>query len=85
MKNLTGIGIFFIFLGFLFVAVGSLFQEAGKTRVAGGTNSGTKIAVGGFIGPIPFGWANDKRLFYPLIVFLGAMAVLWMAWQMMNK
>lgn len=67
------------------VAVGSLFQEAGKTKGTSGATGATKVAVGGFIGPIPFGWANDKRLFYPLIVFLGAMAVLWIVRQMMNK
>ncbi len=82
MKNLVGIGLFFIFLGFLLVAVGSLFQDAGKTKAETSGRANTKIAVGGFIGPIPFGWANDKRLFYPLIVFLGAMAVLWIVRQM---
>lgn len=84
MKNLVGVGIFFIFLGFLLVAVGSLFQDAGKTKTASGP-SGTKVAIGGFIGPIPFGWANDKRLFYPLMGVLIALAVFWVAWQLMNK
>lgn len=83
MKQLAGIGLFFIFLGFLLVVLGSLL-DATKTKSGSGT-SGPKIAVGGFIGPIPFGWANDKRLFYPLIVFLGAMAVLWIVWQMTRR
>ena len=83
MKHLVGIGIFFIFLGFLFVIGGSLFQEAKTKNTA--TNTGTKIAIGGFIGPIPFGWANDKRLFYPLMGFLIVMAVLWIVWQMINR
>ena len=88
MKQLVTIGIFFIFLGFLFAVLGSLFQESGKetgkTKTAGGFG-GTKIAFGGFIGPIPFGWANDRRLLYPLMGFLTVMALVWIVWQMMQR
>jgi len=33
-------------------------------------NKDTKVAVGGFIGFIPFGFANDKRLLWALIAFM---------------
>lgn len=77
MKNLVGIGIFLIILGFVVVTIGSLTDSRQKT-------TGMKIAIGGFIGPIPFGWANDKRLFYPLMGLMIALAVFWIAWQMMR-
>ena len=80
MKNLVGIGIFFIFLGFILVAASSLFQQTGTS----GTGN-AKIAWGGFIGPIPFGWANDKRLFYPLMGFFTLMMMLWIVWQLMQR
>ena len=46
-------GVVLIFLGFLLVLIGSLLA-CGRGE--------TKVAVGGFIGPIPFGWANDPRM-----------------------
>ena len=51
--QLLSLGILIILVGFAIVVIGSLT----------GTQKGdTKIAVGGFIGFIPFGFANDKRL-----------------------
>ena len=35
----------------------------------------TKVAVGGFIGFIPFGFANDKRLLWALISFMAVALV----------
>lgn len=75
MKNLVGIGIFLIILGFVVVTIGSLTDGRQKS-------TGTKVAIGGFIGPIPFGWANDKRLFYPLMGLMIALAVFWIVWQL---
>lgn len=75
MKNLVGIGIFLIILGFVVVTIGSLTENRQKS-------TGTKVAIGGFIGPIPFGWANDKQLFYPLMGVLIALAVFWIVWQL---
>jgi len=37
----------------------------------------TKVAVGGFIGPIPFGFFNDKSMFYLLISLMIFVAVIW--------
>lgn len=53
MQNLIGIGILFIIIGFIIVFFGAL---------SGSKDSKAKVAVGGFIGPIPFGFGNDKQL-----------------------
>ena len=59
MKQLVPIGILIIFIGIILVFIGALSQ------IKDGKN--TKIAVGGFIGFIPFGFANDKRMLYFVI------------------
>ena len=59
MKQLVPIGILIIFIGIILIFIGALSQ------IKDGKN--TKIAVGGFIGFIPFGFANDKRMLYFVI------------------
>lgn len=51
--KLVEAGLLFILVGFAFVIIGGLTGSQAK---------GTKVAVGGFIGPIPFGFANDPRM-----------------------
>ncbi len=85
MKHLISTGLFLIVLGFLLVIAGSLLQESRAKQGGTGKATGPKIAVGGFIGPVPFGWANDKRLFYPLVGLLAAMMIFWIVWQMMQR
>lgn len=66
--NLTSLGIFIIFIGFALVFIGALTQAfTGK--------SDTKVAVGGFIGFIPFGFANDKRMMWILIALMAVVLV----------
>lgn len=54
MQNLISIGIIVIFIGILLVVIGSLISGKGES----------KWAVGGFIGPIPFGIFNDARMMW---------------------
>ena len=62
-QNLVSLGILIIIVGFALVFIGALTQAfAGK--------SDTKIAVGGFIGFIPFGFGNDKRMVWALIALM---------------
>lgn len=62
MENqLISIGILVILVGFALVFIGALTS----------TQKDTKVAVGGFIGFIPFGFGNDKRLVWALIVLMG--------------
>ena len=71
MKDLVSIGVIVVFIGFLIIFIGALSQS--KTD--------TKVAVGGFIGFIPFGFANDRRMMYFVI---GLMAVFLVFWVWMN-
>ena len=67
--NLIAIGLAFILIGFALVFFGALFSS-----------SNSKVAVGGFLGPIPFGFANDKRLLYWVMGLTALVFVLW--WMM---
>ena len=60
--NLTSIGIIIILIGFVLVFIGAL---------SGTQSKDTKVAVGGFIGFIPFGFSNDKRMVWVLIGLMG--------------
>ena len=63
--NMASLGILVILIGFALVFIGALTQAfTGK--------SDTKVAVGGFIGFIPFGFGNYKRI---VLAFIALMAV----------
>lgn len=68
MKNLILIGILIIFIGIITVFIGALTQMK---------SSDTKVAVGGIIGFIPFGFANDKRLLYFVISLTAILFIFW--------
>ena len=59
--DLTSIGILVIFIGFIIVFIGTLMQSQ---------KSDAKVAVGGFIGFIPFGFVNDKRMLWVLLAVM---------------
>ena len=67
---LVNIGILVIFIGFILVVLGLLNSSK--------DSSNTKIAVGGFIGFIPFGFGNDKNLVRFLVLLSAVMFLLWM-------
>ena len=68
MEQLMGIGTLLIIIGFIAIFIGSL--NASK-------DSKTKVAVGGFIGFIPFGFGNDKNLVWLATIISVVMVVLW--------
>lgn len=76
MQYLIPLGIIFLFLGTIFVIMGTFTQakEPGK-------ESSVKVGVGGFIGPIPFGFANDKKVMYAVVSLMVVLIILyiWMA------
>ncbi len=59
--SLIRTGFFVILIGFILVFFGALSSSNTKD---------TKVAVGGFIGFIPFGFANDKRMMWVLVAFM---------------
>ena len=68
-ERLVGIGIAVVFIGLIIIFTGAL---------AGKESSKTKVAVGGFIGFIPFGFGNDRKMVWlavitslaPFIIFM---------------
>ena len=50
-QEFIALGIFLIFVGFILVFIGAL-----------GEAKETKFAVGGFVGPFPFGFASDPGM-----------------------
>jgi len=52
------VGIGLIFLGILVLIIGSIL---------GGHEGKVEYGIGGFIGPIPFGWASSRPMLYVVI------------------
>jgi uncharacterized membrane protein len=67
-NNLILLGIIFVFLGFILLFIGSLM---------GAKTGDSKVAVVGLLGPIPFGFGNDKRLFLIALSIAVALMVVW--------
>ncbi len=61
--NFITLGIMLVFIGFILLFIGSM----GKGDV--------KVGVGGFIGPIPFGWANDPEMMKWIIGLTAVIAI----------
>ena len=72
MDQIVSLGILIIVIGFIVVFFGALKSS---------NDSNTKVAVGGFIGFIPFGFGNDKRMVW----FVTALsAVIFLVWAIFN-
>ena len=71
MSWLLKIGMGLILLGVVFIFLSSI-QLAGKEK-----ESKTKIAVGGLIGPIPFGFGNDKDWVRFVVFIVVVIFVIW--------
>ncbi len=67
-QNLIPIGILLIFLGFILIFIGSL---------ASAKTGESKVSVVGLIGPFPFGFGTDKRLFIVTLVIAVVLMVIW--------
>ncbi len=68
-NNLIAFGILFVLLGFILLFIGAL---------AGAKTGESKVAVVGLLGPIPFGFGNDKRLFVITLAIAVALMVVWL-------
>jgi len=70
MESLMSIGLILLLIGFIFIIISSFSSSIkGQTEV--------KSAGLIFIGPIPIGWASDKKMFYILIGFSLLLIILW--------
>ncbi len=68
------IGILLVFIGFLFIITGALMQAQQEGKA--------KVAFGGFIGPIPFGFANDKTMLW---VVIGISLIIFITWIILKN
>ena len=71
MEQLISLGILLIFIGFVIVFIGSFMSSKD-------TNSKTKVAAGGFIGPIPFGFGNDKNMVWFVTIISLVLFLFWL-------
>ena len=71
MQHLISLGTILIFIGFIIVFFG-IFMGAKESAT-----SKTKVAIGGFIGPIPFGFGNDKNLVWFVTILSLALFLVW--------
>ena len=71
MEQLITVGVLVIVIGFIIVFLGIL---------KGAKESGikTKVAVGGFIGFIPFGFGNDKNLVWLVTILSLTLSLVWL-------
>ena len=77
MQQLISLGVLLIIMGFIIVFFGVL---KGKE-----STSGTKVAVGGFIGPIPFGFSNDKNLMWFVAILSLVLFLVWLFFSLRIK
>jgi uncharacterized membrane protein len=79
--NLMQVGTVIVFIGMIVIMIGSLKAQKSSASASetGSAGSGptAKVAVGGFIGPIPFGFSNDKTLMYFLIGLMVFAMIIW--------
>ncbi|MEM5777601.1 MAG: hypothetical protein QXJ06_04110 [Candidatus Aenigmatarchaeota archaeon] len=59
-EKLFLIGIFLIFIGFLLTFISAFLGGSKKVD----------FAFGGFIGPIPFGWATNEKMLILIIIIM---------------
>ena len=71
---MTSLGMAIILIGFVIVFFG-IFIGSKET------NSKTKVAVGGFIGPVPFGFGNDKNLVWFAAILSLVVLLIWIIFR----
>lgn len=70
----------FVFLGTALVLIGIILIFFGSAFAAfKGSKTSVKSAGVVFIGPIPFGWASDKQMFYILLALAVVFLLVWLA------
>ena len=74
MEHLINLGAIVILAGFIIVFMGML--QAAKEP-----GSKTKVAVGGFIGFIPFGFGNDRNMVWFAAILSLVLFVIWIIFR----
>jgi uncharacterized membrane protein len=79
-ERIVLLGFVLVFAGIAVIILGSFLGAKGKS----GSASSGGFAVGGFIGPIPFGWATEKPLLYAVIAISVVMFLAFMVLGRVN-
>ena len=66
MENVAVLGFVLLFIAIILIMIGM------------GSRGDTKVAVGGFIGPIPFGWANEPKMLWGILILTAVIAIVFM-------
>lgn len=74
MGKLMFVGLLLILIGILIVIIAGVSLAL---QSAQGGKSKANIAVGGFIGPIPFGFFTSKKMFWVWLLMLVVGITLW--------
>ena len=69
MNSLIPMGILIIFIGISLIVAGMISTTASSGK--------SKVAIGGFIGPIPFGFGNDDAMVKFAVITAAIMLLLW--------
>ncbi|MEM7819703.1 MAG: DUF131 domain-containing protein [Candidatus Aenigmatarchaeota archaeon] len=64
MENIILVGFILIIIGIIIITIGSL------------NSKNAKVAIGGFIGPLPFGWANDPQMLKWIIILTAIISII---------
>ncbi|MBW2994801.1 DUF131 domain-containing protein [Candidatus Woesearchaeota archaeon] len=75
--RLVEIGIIVVLIGIIIIVIGSFLQKPADGK--------TKVAVGGLIGPIPFGFANDKRMLWFVLGIIALFVILQFVFWYLGK
>jgi len=76
--NLISVGVVILILGVIIVFLGMMLQAQQLQNEKHTKGSNVKVAVGGFFGPIPFGFGNDKTLMYVVLAVSVFFMLVWM-------
>ena len=71
-NSLVTIGVLLVFVGFILIFIGSLYSA----------KADSKVAIVGLLGPFPFGFGNDKKLF---IITLSLAIFLFVLWIILSR
>ena len=75
--NLISLGVVILIVGCIIVFLGMMLQSQQSQNEKHTKGSNVKVAVGGFFGPIPFGFGNDKTLMYVVMAVSVFFMLMW--------
>ena len=76
------IAIFIIVIGIILLVIASLWLSLNQSKTE---KYNVNIAIGGFIGPIPFGFFSSKKAFWMWLALSIVVAVFLIIWFLLRK